>query len=401
MAVFRYSAKDLQGEYHKGEIETVNESQAVNLLRHKKLIVISIKTAGSEHGFFDSIFNRVSFSDVVVMTRQLATMVGAGLVLSESLDILQEQQANKKFKEILGEISTDVKGGLDFATAIEKYPGIFPNLYAKLVRAGQSSGKLDTILVELATNLEKEREFKSRIKGAMIYPIVVITMMVGVMLLMVFFVMPKLLGMYKDSGMDLPLPTKIVLTFSDIMISFWWVALGLIVLAIFAFRRFVATSEGRLTVDKLILKTPVLGKVTSVVIMTNFTRTFALLVAAGISILEAIHIVSNITGNLVYKSNLEIAYKGVERGLAFSDQLLGLPIFPKIVGQMVKIGEETGKLDEIVMKLSDYFESEADNSLKNITTLIEPIVLVVLGLGVAFLVVSIILPIYQLTANIK
>lgn len=402
MPVFTYTAKDIQGEYHKGEVETVDEYQGAQLLRRKKLIVISLKPKSqNQKKLLERYLFKVSFSDVVIMTRQMATMIQAGLVLSEALDILEEQQTNKRFKEVLGKISSDLKGGLDFATAIEKHPDVFPSLYSKLVRAGQASGKLDTILLELASNLEKERSFKSKVRGAMIYPIVVITMMFAVMLIMVFFVMPKLMSLYSESGIDLPLPTKIMLGVAGLALNFWWAGIILGILAVMGIKRFLATPSGRMLFDRTMLKVPVIGKVTTLVIMTNFTRTFGLLIASGLSMLEAIRIVGNIVGNSAYKESFDIAYKGVERGLTFSSQLIALPVFPRIVGQMIKTGEETGKLDDIMFRLADYFESEADNALKNITTLIEPIILVVLGLGVALLVVSIILPIYQLTTNVR
>lgn len=402
MPIFSYVTKDAQGEYHKGEVETADEMQAANLLRRKKLIVISLKIRNdSSRKFLDKYLSRVSFSDLVVMTRQLATMISAGLVLSEALDILEEQQTNKQFQKILGIISTDIKGGIDFASALEKHPDVFPNIYCKLVRAGQASGKLDTVLLELATNLEKERQFRSRVKGAMIYPIVVVTMMIAVMLIMILFVMPKLMSLYTDSGMELPLPTRIMLGISNLLISSWWIA-GITMIGVgISLNRYIKTPKGKLMFDMFLLRVPILGRVITIVILTNFTRTFALLVASGISMLESIKISSETTGNQVYKDALDLTYKGVERGLTFSSQLLSLTVFPKIVGQMAKTGEETGKLDEIMFKLADYFESESDNALKNITTLIEPIVLVLLGLGVAFMVISIILPIYQLTTNIQ
>lgn len=402
MPVYFYTTKDLKGEYHKGDIETVDEFQAATLLRRKKLVIISIKEKiGNQENIIEKYLNKVPFGAVVIMTRQLATMIEAGLVLSEALDILQEQQENKKFKQVLNEISTDIKGGLDFASTLEKYPDIFPSIYSQLVKAGQASGKLDTILLQLATNLEKEREFRGKIKGAMIYPIVVITMMMAVMLIMIFFVMPKLLGLYKDSNIELPLPTKIMMGFADFMMGYWWLLLLILVAFVLVFRKFASTPDGKLKIDQLMLKAPVISKITSLTILTSFTRTFGLLVTSGLSILDSIKILSAITGNRVYQDGLQLTYEGVERGLSFSSQLLRLPQFPKIVGQMIKTGEETGKLDDIMFKLADYFESESDNSLKNVTTLIEPIVLVVLGIGVGFLVISIILPIYQLTTNIK
>lgn len=402
MPVFSYTAKDMNGEYHKGDVETVDEFQAATLLRRKRLIIISIKEKNkNQENLISKYLNKIPFSAIVIMTRQLATMIQAGLVLSEALDILQDQQENKKFKIVLNDVLADIKGGLDFSSALQKYPAVFPPIYSQLISAGQASGKLDTILLQLATNLEKEREFQGKVKSAMIYPVVVVTMMIAVMLIMVFFVMPKLLGLYGESGIDLPLPTQILIGFSHFMLGYWWLLLIILVIIIISFRKYSTTPDGRLKVDEFLLRAPVIGKITSLIILTSFTRTFGLLVSSGLSILDSIKIVAAITGNRVYQDGLSLAYQGVERGLSFSSQILRLHEFPRIIGQMIKTGEETGKLDEIMLKLADYFESESDNSLKNVTTLIEPIVLVVLGIGVGFLVISIILPIYQLTTNIK
>lgn len=402
MPIFSYVTKDMSGQYHKGEVESVDAFQAATLLRRKRLIIISIKEISkNQEGIFDRYFNKIPFSAVVVMTRQLATMIQAGLVLSEALDILQDQQENKKFRKVLQDILADIKGGLDFASSLKKHPDVFPPIYGQLVAAGQASGKLDTILLQLATNLEKEREFRGKIRGAMVYPIVVVTMMVAVMLIMVFFVMPKLLGLYGESNIELPLPTKIMIGFSNFMLGYWWLIIFILVLIVIIFRRYAKTPDGRLRIDTFLLRSPIIGKINSLIILTSFTRTFGLLVSSGLSILDSIKIVAAVTGNRVYQDGLDLAYQGVERGLSFSSQILRIKEFPRIIGQMIKTGEETGKLDEIMFKLADYFESESDTQLKNVTTLIEPIVLVVLGVGVGFLVISIILPIYQLTTNIK
>lgn len=210
MPIYDYSARDLQGIDHKGTIETVDETRAARMLSRRGLVVTKLKEQ-KETGlkFFDKYFNKVSFSDLVIATRQLATMVDSGLVLSEALDILVEQQPkNNKFKEVLSEISRDVKSGMDLANAIKKHPDVFPPLYSSLVKAGEQAGNLDVILSELANNLEKDREFKARIKGAMVYPVMIISMMVVVVIIMMFFVIPRLLSLYTQSNIDLPLPTK-------------------------------------------------------------------------------------------------------------------------------------------------------------------------------------------------
>lgn len=398
--IFTYKARDRLGADRNGEIESNDAHGASTVLRRQGLIVISLKPkAQVSFKLLDRFFNRVGSDMVVNFTRQIATMIDAGLVLSEAVDILSEQQNQKRFKEVLEEISADLKGGLSFAASLSRYPDIFSKLYVNLVRAGEASGKLDEVLIRMADTLEKEREFKARIRGAMIYPMVVITMMLAVIILMMVFVIPKLTGFYTQSNLELPLPTKILIFMSNAFINFWWLMILLFTGAIFGFKRFLATSKGRFAWDKFLLKIPKLGVLVSNVILTNFNRTFALLTSAGIPMLDAINIVEDVTGNAVYKEGLKTAYNGVESGLTFSQQLIALPYFPRLMGQMVRVGEETGKIDEIFTRLADYYESESDHAIKNLTVAIEPLILVILGIGVAFLVISIILPIYRLTTS--
>ncbi len=399
MAEFLYRAKDIQGNSHTGSVDTPDVHTAVAIIRKKGLIVISINPKISPvSNFFSRIFNRVNFTELVMVTRQLATMVSSGLVLSEAIDILEEQQTNKTFKKALFDISQSIKGGMTLAQALGKYPDIFPHLYVNLVKSGETSGKLDSVLLQMADGLEKDREFQSRIKGAMIYPVVVLTMMVVVMIIMMIFVIPKLMSLYQQSTIELPLPTKILIGVSNLFVNFWWLGMILLIGAFVGINRWKRTPEGNLFLGKLVLKIPIVGKIVTNVTLTNFSRTFGLLTAAGIPLMDSIGIVSDLTDNPVYKGALKDAYNGVEKGLPFSSLLSG-DVFPKIVSQMVRVGEETGKLDSIFVKLSEYFESESDHLIKNLTVAIEPIVLIILGIGVAFLVISIILPIYKLTTS--
>ncbi|MBI2018648.1 type II secretion system F family protein [Candidatus Daviesbacteria bacterium] len=399
MAEFIYKARDMQGADHTGDIKTPDIRSAATLLRKKGLIVISIKSKGVPSvKFLDKFLNRVSFTELVIITRQLATMISSGLVLSEAVDILEEQQTNKTLKKALEEISQDIKGGLTLAQALGKYPDIFPKLYINLVKSGEASGKLDQVLLQMADGLEKEREFKAKIKGAMIYPAVVLGMMLVVITIMMVFVIPKLVALYEQSTIELPLPTKILIFTSNAFINFWWLGLILIITASIALNRWNKTAEGNFFLGKFILRLPIVGKIVTNVTLTNFNRTFGLLTSAGIPLLESIGIVSDLTDNPIFKKTLKDAYAGVEKGLPFSS-LLTVSVFPQIVGQMIRVGEETGKVDEIFLKLGDYFESESDHLIKNLTVAIEPLVLIILGVGVAFLVISIILPIYKLTTS--
>lgn len=394
-----YKAKDTQGLDHTGSIESSDSHSAVAILRKKGLIVISLKSKEPlENNFLSKFLNRVSFTELVISTRQLATMVSSGLVLSDAIDILQEQSSSKTLKKTLEQVSQDIKGGLTLAQALGKHPNVFPHLYINLIKSGEASGKLDQVLLQMANGLEKDREFQSKIKGAMIYPIVVLTMMVVVIIIMMIFVIPKLTTLYSQSTIELPLPTKILITTSNLFVHFWWLGVFLTIIVIIAVKRFNDTPEGNLLLGKFILRMPLVGKIVTNVILTNFNRTFGLLTSAGIPLLESIGIVSDMTDNPVFKKALKEAYAGVEKGLSFSS-LLTASVFPKIVGQMVRVGEETGKVDEIFFKLAEYFESESDHLVKNLTVAIEPIVLIILGIGVGFLVLSIILPIYKLTTS--
>lgn len=396
---FNYKAKDMEGTDHVGSVQAPDAHSAASIIRKKGLIVVSLnpKTPAANR-FLARFLNRVSFSELVIITRQLATMVSSGLVLSEAMDILEEQQTNKTLKKALSEISQDIKGGLTLAQSLGRYPTIFPHLYINLVKAGEASGKLDSVLLQMADGLEKDREFQARIKGAMIYPIVVLMMMVVVVIIMMIFVIPKLITLYSQSTIQLPLPTKILIFTSNLFIHFWWLGVLIAIGIYIAVDRWKHTPQGNLSIGKLILMTPIVGKIVTNVTLTNFNRTFGLLTSAGIPLLNSIGIVSDLTENPVFRNALRDAYNGVEKGLPFSS-LLSASVFPKIVSQMVKVGEETGKVDEIFFKLAEYFESESDHMVKNLTVAIEPIVLIILGIGVAFLVISIILPIYQLTTS--
>ena len=399
MPQYTYRTKDIQGIDHRGDIESPDEHAAALTLRKKGLIVISIKSKeppGSK--FLSKFFDRVSATDLVIITRQLATMVSSGLVLSDALDILEDQQNNKTLKKVLEEVSQNIKGGLTLAQSLGKHPDVFPPLYINLVKSGEASGKLDQVLLQMADGLEKDKEFQARVKGAMVYPMVVISMMIVVMIIMMVFVIPKLITLYSQSTIDLPLPTKILIFTSNLFVNYWWLMLILLIGSIISIRRWNKTKEGNLFFGRLLLKIPLVGSIITNVTLTNFSRTFGLLTSAGIPLLDSIGIVSELTDNPVFRQALKESYSGVEKGLPLSS-LLNSEIFPKIVGHMVKVGEETGKVDEIFFKLADYFESESDHLVKNLTVAIEPIVLIILGIGVAFLVISIILPIYKLTTS--
>lgn len=402
MPLFTYVARDLDGTDHKGTIETVDGSRAAAILSKRGLTVISVKQkneAGSS--MFSSFTKHVSFTDVVIATRQLSTMIESGLVVSDSFDVLAEQQSNPEFKKVLQDVSRDVKGGLDLASAMKKHPKVFNNMYCSLVKAGEEGGNLDVVLQQMATSMEKDREFRSKVKSALIYPVIVVLMMVIVMSVMMFFVVPRLTSLYTQSNLELPLPTKILIGVSNAMLNYWWLMIIIGGIGTFAFKKWISTQAGKEKFDRFLLKIPVIGKIITETSLTNFTRTFGLLTSAGIPLLEALTISGDVVGNSVFKNAIQLTLKGVERGLSFSAQLETIGVFPRLLPQMFKVGEETGKVDKVSFKLAEYYETESDHMLKNLTVIIEPFILMILGISVAFLVLSIILPIYNLTTNIS
>lgn len=399
MQRFSYRAKDGNGRYHAGIVEARDNKEASRLLREKNLFIISVSISNTD--IFSSLgdrFKRISFNDIVNFTRQLATMVTAGLTLSESLSILRMQVKNPVLLSVVVRIQEDVQGGKSLADSIEKYPQYFHPIYRALVRAGEASGKLDEVLNRLSENLEKSRDFRSKTRGAFIYPAVVMIGMLIVMFIMMTFVVPKLTSIYQDFGVSLPTPTLILISISTFLSNFWYLAIGAVILGIYLFRKWKASSSGQRVWDKMLLSLPIIGNLIKEATLVEMTRTLAILIGAGIPILEAISISQGAVSNVLYKDSLRKIESKVEKGFSLGNLFSDDPLFPPILGMMVAVGEQTGKMDESLLKLSKYFETETENAVKALTTLIEPLIMVILGLGVGFLVLAVLMPIYSLTS---
>jgi type IV pilus assembly protein PilC len=402
MGLYYFSAKDVNGKRYTGEVEVIDEKALVSTLQKQGLIPIEIKQKNTGKVFslgIPAIKGSVSASEIVGFTRQLSTMISAGLPLTDSLVILEKQTKSQTFSRIIGEVVADVEGGMSLSAALSKHRSAFDTIYVKLVEAGETGGVLDKILLKLAETLEKEREFKSKTKGAFIYPAIVVAVMIIVITIMMIFVIPKLTSLYTEIGAALPLPTKILIAASDFMRNFWWLLLIMIGIMIYSFKVFSKTQMGAQFLSKLILKVPIWGKIRKTLILAQFTRTLGLLIGAGIPIITALKVVAELLASPSYKEGLDFAISRVERGSPLYQPLSANPIFPPIIGQMLRVGEETGKMDEVLGRLSIYFEGESENLIRNLTTALEPVILVFLGLGVGVLVLSVILPIYNLTSQ--
>ena len=399
--LFQYKALK-NGKTVIKKIEASTQEIVLDYLQKNDYFPISvIEINDKKINIFDSLINKIDFNDIVDFTRQVALMLNAGLTLIDSLEILKKQTNKIILKKMIEEISIKIKGGSSFSVALLDYKNLFSKLYISLVKSGEASGKLGEILLRLADNLEKEREFKSKLKAALVYPAIVIIGMFVVMFIMVTFVLPKLLGLYKDFNVELPLSTKILIAVSNFSTQFWPLVLVLIFVASYFIKKYLATKVGKNNFDQFALKLPVFGKIISISALVESTRTLAILIASGISILDALSIVVDATENVVYQQAFLTVSHKVEKGLSMGTAFEQEEIFPPILVQMTQVGEQTGKLDDTLFRLSKYFEMQSEMATKTMTTLIEPAILVVLGVGVGFLVMSVITPIYNLTNSFK
>jgi len=402
MPFYSYKAFTSDGKEARGIVEGTSDNQAARLLKEKQLVVISLKQTGDSP--FSGVLTklqRVGFSDIVNFTRQLSTMITAGLSLPQSLSILREQTTNTEFKKVLLDIEHQIVGGGNLADSLSKYPAYFSSTYISLIRAGESSGMLDKILSRLAETMESQREFRAKVQGAMIYPVIIVVGMIIVSGVMMVVVVPKLTELYKDFNITLPLTTQILIAVSNFVARLWWLIIAGAVGVFIGISKWKKTSQGEHIIDTYMLKIPIFGNLQKKVILVEFTRTLSMLLSAGIHILDAFRILKNSLGNVLFRDAIDDIGKKVEKGYTLGETFLTHKEFPPIVSQMMKVGEETGKMDDTLLKLSIYFQSETENLVKGLTTAIEPIIMVFLGLGVGFIVISIITPIYNLTANFK
>ena len=397
----RYKAATKEGKLSQGLLDAKDIQEAANYLRTKELIPIQISRADYKPWTNLSFFKKIKQSDLVLFTRQLSSMLSSGLTLMRSLEILKDQMQNPQMSEVVTSIINDVQEGKTLAQGLEKHPKVFSPIYVSIIKAGERSGVLDNVLSRLADNLEKQAKLAGTIKSALMYPAIVIILMVVVMVIMMVFVIPQLTVLYTNLNVPLPLPTQIVVGISNFMIATWPILIGVTFVSVFVFRRWARTSDGRLIIDTLLLKLPVFGKLITQTILAEFSRTFSLLVGTGTLVVEALNDTADTTGNVLFKNAIVDVARQVEKGVTIGDSMAYYPLFPSLLVQLVRIGEQTGKIDETLLKASEYFEREVDQTVKTLTTAMEPFIMIVLGVGVAFLIISVITPIYSLISSIQ
>jgi len=338
--------------------------------------------------------NRVSLKEKAFLARQLATMIASGLTLDKSLNILIEQTKNPTLKKTLESVIKDIEAGSPFSVAIAKYPRVFDKVFVNVVISGEAVGRLADVLDRLAGQLEKQNSFISKMKGALLYPIFIVIAMIAIAIIMMVKVVPELKNIFAEAGAQLPWSTKVLIAISDSLANFWYIYLLALIGIIIGVYYGLKTDWVKKLVSKVEIDAP--GGIGRDVYMARFARTLGMLVTSGTPIIEALNITAEVMNNVVYEEKIKQAASQVEKGVPLSVPIEKAKIFPVIVPQMISVGEQTGKLDETLQKLADYYEEEADDKIKSLSSLFEPVIIVIIGLGVAFLVFSILLPIYQI-----
>ena len=397
MPVYQWVGKNRKDEVQKGEIDAVSEEAVKAQLARQRITPTKVKKKPKD------LFANVTFlqpavkqRDVILFARQFSTMIDAGLPIIQCLDILYSQQANATFKKMLKEIKESVEGGATLAEALKKFPKQFDNLFVNMIAAGEAGGILDAILRRLAAYMEKAAKLKAQVKGAMTYPVVTLIIAVLVLAVILVFVIPVFEEMFADFGGELPMPTQIVVAMSDMVKSkIIYIVIGL-VLFIIAFKKFYSTEKGREFVDKMLLKIPVFGDLLRKVAVAKFTRTMGTMLASGVAILEALDIVAKTAGNKTVEKAVYNVRKGISEGRTMADPLAQSGVFPSMVCQMISVGESTGALDAMLGKIADFYDEEVDQAVENLTALIEPFMLVFLGVTIGGLVVAMYLPIFKM-----
>ncbi len=396
--VFIWEGKTRQGMVQKGEISAGSKEDVFSILRKQNIQPVNVTAKPRELNLSFGA-PKITDKDIVIFTRQLATMIDAGLPLVQCLDILGNQAENKSLSKTINQVRSDVESGATFADALKKHPKAFDSLYCNMVAAGEAGGILDTILQRLAAFMEKFARIKGQIKSAMIYPSVILFVAVGVVSLLLVVVVPMLAGIFTESGMQLPLPTRIVMVFSDFLKGWGGLILLLVIIGFFvALKQFRKTEKGLRVTDAVVLKMPVVGSLVQRVAVAKFTRTLGTLMTSGVPILEGLMIVSRTAGNKVVEDAVLATRQSVSEGKTLAEPLGKAKVFPAMVVSMISVGEATGALDNMLNKIADFYDDEVDTAVAALTSMLEPMLMIFLGVVVGFVVIAMYMPIFQMGA---
>jgi type IV pilus assembly protein PilC len=397
---YAYKVRDRSGKVLSGSLDAENTGLVANRLREMGYVPISIdKKAGAavkRDVTIPGLTNRVKLKEIAVFSRQFATMINSGLTLLRALSILVAQTENKYFKGVIDQIRLDIQSGSSLSQALSKHPKQFNRLYIAMVRAGESGGNLDRTLNELASTIEKQVELRGKIRSALSYPLMVLFLVTCILLAMLIFIVPIFKKMYDELKGKLPPATQVLITVSDIVIHAAPFLIGTAIIAVLAYRKWVSTDQGKAVRDRLVLRVPIFGGLVRKTAMTRFSSTLATLLSSGVPVLESLEITADTVNNSVVADGVHAIAEGAKRGEPLTRPLAAHPVFPPMVTQMMAVGEETGALDNLLRKVATFFEQEVDRTVSALTSLLEPLLIVVLGGAVGAMVISLYLPMFDI-----
>ncbi|MCB2295213.1 type II secretion system F family protein [Clostridium algoriphilum] len=402
MPTFKYRVMNHQGQKIEGTFKANSKNEVLDMIEDNNYYPIEIKeTLEREHQDLFESFEKVKTKDLYIFCRQFHTMINAGANISNALNVLKKETENKKMKKSLNEIYEDVQKGVSLSVALGKHKDVYPELLINMITTGEVSGNLDIIMSRMASHFEKENKINNQLKTAMVYPTVLAGLAVVVVIFLLAFIMPTFTGMFTSSGVELPAPTRIVMGLSQFIQTKWYILLVVIGGGIYGIKKYAKTQAGRLSLDGLKLKLPIIKDITEKAIVSRFTRTLSTVIASGVPLVQALEVVQKVVGNKVAEKSLEVIKQKVLKGVSLGEAIGEERIFPIMLHSMIKIGEESGSLDDILDKTANFYDEELETSLKKMTTMIEPLMIVVMGVVIGFIVIAMMLPILDMSQTVQ
>ncbi|HEY8805342.1 MAG TPA: type II secretion system F family protein [Clostridium sp.] len=402
MPTFKYRVMNQQGQKIEGTFKANSRNEVLAMIEDNNYYPIEIKEAleREQKDLFES-FAKVKTKDLYIFCRQFHTMINAGANISNALNVLKKETENKKMKKSLNEVHEDVQKGVSLSEALGKHKDVFPELLINMITTGEVSGNLDIIMSRMASHFEKENKINNQLKTAMVYPTVLAGLSVVIVIFLLTFIMPTFTGMFKSSGVPLPAPTRIVMGFSKFIQTKWYILLVVIGGGVYGMKYYAKTPIGRLSLDRLKFKLPIIKDTTEKVIVSRFTRTLSTVLASGVSLVQCLEVVRKVVGNKVAEKSLEVIKEKVLKGVSLGEAIGEESIFPVMLHSMIKIGEESGSLDDILDKTANFYDEELETSLKKMTTMIEPLMIIVMGVVIGFIVIAMMMPIFDMTKTVQ
>lgn len=396
MPEYQYVAKDMSGKSIKGTLEAESINMFYQMLSERDQVCVSVREAGAASKSINIRSKKLKLKELAIFSRQFSTMLSSGLTVIKCLDVLYQQTTGKYLKSVILQVYESVQKGESLSKAMSSQDGVFPPLFLSMIAAGEVGGTLDEVMARMADQYEKENKLNNKITQALIYPIILVFLTICVVVMMLVFIVPRFMDMFKEYGGTIPAPTRILLAMSGAMTNYWYIIIGVVVVIVFAWKAFLRSETGRLWWDKVKIKLPVIGKLLLVIISSRFSRTFASLYSSGIPIVQSLDIVGGVLNNKFVEEKVQEVSGNVSRGTSLSSAVRKISVFPTMLCSMLSIGEESGNLEDILKKTAAFYDEESDTAIQKLISLIEPVMIIILAVIVCFVILSIILPIYTI-----